>query len=69
MSLIGTGQEKCDREAIMEYMQLAFIKDATNLILCGPNGVGKSTIAKNIAHQAVLQGKTALFTTGWANAK
>ena len=28
-----------------------------------PNGVGKSTIARNIAHQAVLQGHTALFTS------
>ncbi|MCP4379286.1 MAG: ATP-binding protein, partial [bacterium] len=28
----------------------------------GPNGVGKSTIARNIAHQAVLQGHNVLFT-------
>lgn len=55
--------QKCDREAIEECMQLAFIKNATNIILCGPNGVGKSTVARNIAHQAVLQGKTALFVT------
>ena len=27
----------------------------------GPNGVGKSTIAQNIAYQAVMQGHTALF--------
>jgi len=33
------------------------------LILLGPNGVGKSTIARNIAHQAVLQGHNVLFTT------
>ena len=55
--------KNCDREAIEECMQLAFIKDGTNIILCGPNGVGKSTIARNIAHQTVLQGKTALFVT------
>ena len=55
--------KSCDREAITECMQLGFIKDATNIVLCGPNGVGKSTIARNIAHQAVLQGNTALFTT------
>jgi DNA replication protein DnaC len=54
---------KCDREAILEWMKLEFIKKATNLILCGPNGVGKSTIARNIAHQAVLRGYTVLFTT------
>ena len=54
---------KCDRHAIEEWMELEFIKQATNLILCGPNGVGKSTIARNIAYQAVLKGHTALFTT------
>jgi DNA replication protein DnaC len=55
--------KKCDREAIEELMQLEFIKEATNIILCGPNGVGKSTIAKNIAHNAIMRGFTVLFTT------
>jgi len=53
----------CDRELIEECMHLEFIKDARNIILSGPNGVGKSTIACNILHQAVLQGETALFVT------
>jgi DNA replication protein DnaC len=44
-------------------MRLDFIKDATNPILCGPNGVGKTTIARNVAHQSILKGFTALFTT------
>ena len=55
--------KSCNREAIEACMQLEFIKDTTNIILCGPNGVGKSTIARNIAHQVVLRGKTALFVT------
>lgn len=55
--------KQCDRGAIEQWMQLDFIKDATNPILSGPNGVGKSTIACNIAHQAILKGFTALFTT------
>jgi DNA replication protein DnaC len=55
--------KKCDRDAIEELMQLEFIKEITNVILCGPNGVGKSTIARNIAHQAVIRGFTVLFTT------
>lgn len=54
---------KCDRDAIEELMQLTFLKEAVNVILCGPNGVGKSTIAKNIAYQAIIHGHTALFTT------
>lgn len=55
--------KQCDRSAIQQWMQLDFIKDATNPILCGPNGVGKSTIARNVAHQSILKGFTALFTT------
>src|SRR3990167_4126447 len=55
--------KKCDRSAIEEWMQLDFLNDATNPILCGPNGVGKSTIARNIAHQSVIKGFTALFIT------
>ncbi len=55
--------KQCDRSAIEQLMQLDFLKDATNPILCGPNGVGKSTIARNIAHQSILKGFTALFTT------
>jgi DNA replication protein DnaC len=50
--------KKCDREATEELMHLDFLKEATNVIFCGP-----STIAKNIAHQAILRGHTALFIT------
>src|SRR5439155_1388316 len=35
----------------------------TNAILVGPNGVGKSTLARNIAHQALIHGHTVLFTS------
>jgi len=53
--------KKCDRMAIEELMQLEFINEVNNLIFLGPNGVGKSMIAKNICYQAVIQGFTALF--------
>jgi DNA replication protein DnaC len=55
--------KKCDREVVEELMQLEFVKEATNIIFCGPNGVGKSTLARNIAYQAVIHGHTVLFTT------
>ena len=55
--------KRCDREAIEELMGLAFLHEAANAILVGPNGVGKSTIARNIAHQAVLAGHTVLCTS------
>jgi DNA replication protein DnaC len=54
---------QCDRQAIEELLSLEFLSLATNVILCGPNGVGKSTIACNIAYQTVLNGQTALLTT------
>jgi DNA replication protein DnaC len=55
--------KKIDRKALEELMDLSFMNEAINIILCGPNGVGKSMIAKNIAYQAVIHGHTAFFTT------
>src|SRR6516162_8823418 len=55
--------KRCDRSAFEALMALDFLKDATNAILVGPNGVGKSTLARNIAHQALIHGHTVLFTS------
>jgi DNA replication protein DnaC len=55
--------EQCDRLAVTELMGLEFLKTAANAILVGASGLGKSMIAQNITHQAVLNGHTALFTT------
>lgn len=54
---------QCDRAAIEELMRLDFMADATNVVFAGPNGVGKSMCAANIAHQAVLAGHTVVFVT------
>ncbi len=53
--------KQCDKAAVSAFMTLCFIGEAANLILVGPNGVGKSMIAQSIAHQAVMQGHSALF--------
>ncbi len=55
--------KQCDREAVEELMRLGFLQETANAVLIGPNGVGKSTIARNIAHQAVLHGHSVLFTS------
>ena len=55
--------QSIDREGIEEFMTLDFMNDAANVVLIGPNGVGKTMILRNIAYQAVLQGHTARFVT------
>lgn len=50
-----------DREQIEDLFRLQWIDEALNVILVGPNGVGKSMIAQNLAHQAIVGGATALF--------
>jgi DNA replication protein DnaC len=55
--------EQIDQGAVSELMTLQFLQSASNAILVGPSGVGKTTIAQNIAHQAVLHGHTVMFTT------
>jgi DNA replication protein DnaC len=55
--------KRCDRLAVEALMSLDFLTDATNVVIIGPNGVGKSMLAQNLAHQALVHGHTALFTT------
>lgn len=57
---------QCGQQLVQRWMNLTFLSQATNLILTGPNGVGKTMLAKNIAHHAVLNGHTVLFTTASA---
>jgi len=54
---------KIDRAQIEELMTLRFLDEGANGILVGPNGIGKSMIAKNLAHQALRAGHTVRFTT------
>jgi len=53
---------KCDRGAIEELFSLSFLTEAANVVLIGPNGLGKTMLLKNLAHQAILHGHSARFT-------
>ena len=54
---------RCDRGTIENLMSLEFMAEKANVILIGPNGVGKTMIALNIAHQALIRGSQVVCTT------
>ena len=54
---------KIDREAVEDSLTVRFVEEGSNLVLHGPNGVGKSMIEQNIAYQALLRGYSVRFTT------
>jgi len=58
-----TWPAKVDREAIEDLFTFDFLAEAANIVLLGANGLGKTMIAQNLAHQAVLRGHTVRFTT------
>jgi DNA replication protein DnaC len=51
------------RAAFEGLMTLDFLSEATNIVLVGPNGSGKTTFAKNIAYQALIHDHTVLFAS------
>jgi len=52
-----------DRKAVERILTLGFIERADNIVLVAPQGLGKTMIAKNVVHAAVLAGHSALFIT------
>jgi DNA replication protein DnaC len=52
---------KIERDVIERALTLDFLAEARNLILVGRNGLGKTMIAQNICHAAVLAGHSVLF--------
>lgn len=55
--------KKIDRTQIEDLFALDWLHAATNVVLVGTNGLGKTLIAKNLAQQAVLAGATVRFLT------
>lgn len=52
-----------DRPALERLFSLDFLERPDNVLLVGAQGLGKTMLAKNLVHQAVLAGHAALFTT------
>jgi DNA replication protein DnaC len=55
--------KRIDRAAVDAALRLDFLADARNVVLVAAQGLGKTMIAQNIAHAAVLAGTHVLFTT------
>ena len=56
-----TWPKKIERELVDSAVRLDFLDAARNVVLVAPQGLGKTTIAQNIAHQAILAGYSVLF--------
>jgi len=55
--------KRLDRAAVEAVLRLDFLAEARNVVLVAPQGLGKTMIAQNIAHAAVLAGTHVLFIT------
>ena len=56
-------QPSVDPKLIAELGTLRFIEDATNVLLIGPPGVGKTMLAVGLGHAAVAAGMRTYYTT------
>ena len=57
---------RLERDVIEWALTLDFLAEARNLVPVGANGLGKTMIAQNICHAAVLAGHSVLFRTASA---
>ena len=52
---------KLPKEAFLEFAKSPWIRQANNLVLVGPAGVGKTHLATSLCYQAIQEGETAIF--------
>jgi DNA replication protein DnaC len=54
---------RIDRDRIEAALRLEFLAETRNVVLVAPQGLGKTMIAQNIAHEAILAGHSVLVVT------
>lgn len=54
---------RAPKHDILEFRSSNWIDDPQNLVLIGDAGLGKSHVAKALCYDAILQGRSAYFTT------
>ena len=58
-----SAQPSVDEKLVNELGTLRFVEDATNVLLIGPPGVGKTMLAVGLGHAAVAAGMRTYYTT------
>jgi DNA replication protein DnaC len=54
---------KIDRPLVEELFTLDFVRDGTNVVLLGPNGLGKTMLLRNLADRALHAGHAVVVRT------
>jgi DNA replication protein DnaC len=58
-----SAQPSVDKKLVDELAALRFVEDATNVLLIGPPGVGKTMLAVGLGHAALAAGMRTYYTT------
>jgi len=56
---------KIARDDILSFVNSRWIEEASNLVLIGDTGLGKSHIASSLCYEAILQGYSSLFISAF----